>query len=218
MKKYEFIYDEMSKIFPQPKCELDYSNPFTLLIAVILSAQCTDKRVNQVTPELFKKFPTAKELASADSSEVEDIIRSCGFYRNKANSIIACSRDLCEKYGGEVPSTIEKLVQLKGVGRKTANVVLSVVFGVPALAVDTHVFRVSNRLGLSNSTTAEQCEKDLMKLLPKKMWSNMHQLFVLFGRYHCKAQNPYCINCPLNTVCNHYKKTSKNKEKSNDSN
>ncbi|MGN1227809.1 MAG: endonuclease III [Christensenellales bacterium] len=204
MSDYKIIYGELNKLFPNAKCELVYTDAYTLLIAVILSAQCTDKRVNQVTPNLFAKYPTPYDLANANQKDVEEIIRSCGFYVNKSRNIINCAKDIANLHNGEVPNTMEELVKLSGVGRKTANVVLSTVYNVPAIAVDTHVFRVSNRLGLSNTNNVLQCEYQLMEKLPKEIWSNMHHLLVLFGRYVCKAQNPSCDKCPLKENCKEY--------------
>jgi endonuclease-3 len=175
-------------LFPNPKCELDFSNNFELLVAVILSAQCTDKRVNKVTPQLFAKFPTPHDFAVAKQEDVEKMIYSCGFYAQKAKSIISASKDIIQKFDGQVPSTFEQLTSLRGVGRKTANVVLSVAFNQPAIAVDTHVFRVAHRLGLSNANTPLGVEKDLMKLFKPSSWSKIHYQMVLFGRYYCKAR------------------------------
>ncbi|MBQ8749173.1 MAG: endonuclease III [Clostridia bacterium] len=205
MERYEIVTSELQKIFVDAKCELDYKDPYTLLVAVILSAQCTDKRVNLVTPTLFASYPNVYAMANAEQADIERIIHSCGFYRNKAKSIIECSKDIIAKHNGEVPNTLEELVELRGVGRKTANVVLSTIFNVPAIAVDTHVFRVSNRLGLANAKTPEECEKQLMENLPKELWSKMHQLLVLFGRYNCKSKNPSCESCSLKGICKEYK-------------
>ena len=201
MKNYDYIYERLNEVFPNAECELDYKDAFSLLIAVILSAQCTDKRVNMVTPVLFKKYPTAKELASANQKDVEQIIHSCGFYVNKSKNIINCSKDIVERFDGNVPSTFDELMTLSGVGRKTANVVLSTVYNTPAIAVDTHVFRVSNRLGIAKAKNVEECERQLMKNFKKENWSKLHHLLVLFGRYNCKSQNPKCEKCVLKDVC-----------------
>ena len=204
MEKSEIVFSGLKSLYPNAECELEYKDAYSLLIAVILSAQCTDKRVNQVMPTLLKRYPTVYDLANAGSGEVEDIIRSCGFYKNKTKSIIECSKDIVEKYNGEVPNSLDELIKLRGVGRKTANVVLSTVFKTPAIAVDTHVFRVANRLGLVKADNVEDCEKQLMKALPKERWSEMHQMLVLFGRYKCKAIKPNCIDCPLKDSCDKY--------------
>lgn len=201
---YQKIYDGLIDMFGDAECELEYSDPYTLLVAVILSAQCTDKRVNKVTPALFQKYPTVYDMAKADNIEVESIIRSCGFYHNKAKNIINASKDIVSKYNGKVPNTLEELISLAGVGRKTANVVLGTIFHKPAIAVDTHVFRVSNRLGLSQSTTPNKCEQDLMKVIPIEKWSNSHLLLVLLGRYICKARTPLCEECKLKQYCEEY--------------
>ena len=203
--KPEQIYDILDKKFPNASSELNFSSNFELLVCVILSAQCTDKRVNEVTKTLFKKYNTPNQFASLKQEELEKLIYSCGFYHNKAKNIIACSKQLVEKYNGEVPNDLNALQTLSGVGRKTANVVYSVAFGGDAIAVDTHVFRTSNRLGLSNSNNVLDCEKDLMKALPKNLWSKMHYLLVLFGRYNCKSQNPKCDTCEFKHICKYYK-------------
>lgn len=200
-KQSSFIYNELNNLFGVASCELSFKNNYELLVAVILSARCTDKRVNQITPQLFEKYPTAKDLANAKQEDVEKIIYSCGFYKNKAKNIIAMAKDLSEKFNGEVPNNFENLVSLSGVGRKTANVVLSVGFKINAIAVDTHVFRVSNRLGLVNARTPIGCEKQLMKKIDKQKWGQIHHYLVLYGRYYCKAQNPNCENCAFKNFC-----------------
>ena len=209
MKESKYIIQELKKLFPDAKCELSFTNPYTLLVSVILSAQCTDKRVNQVTPELFKKYPTVYDLAKANQSDVEMIIKSCGFYNNKAKNIIACSKQIVDNYNGEVPTKLEDLIGLSGVGRKTANVVLSTAFNIPATAVDTHVFRVSNRIGIVSASNVDECEKQLMQSFPKEEWLNLHQCLVLFGRYICKAQKPSCENCVFSDICKESKCKSK---------
>jgi len=178
----------LDKLFPFPVCELNFSNNFELLIAVILSAQCTDKRVNKITPVLFQKYSTPQAFAQMEQKELEKLIFSCGFYTNKAKSIISASKDIVNKFNGNVPSTFEELITLRGVGRKTANVILSVAFKVPAIAVDTHVFRVSKKLGLTEAENVLTCENDLMNLFEKKDWAKLHYQMVLYGRYHCKAR------------------------------
>lgn len=178
----------LDKLFPYPVCELKFSNNFELLIAVILSAQCTDKRVNKITPILFKKYKTPNDFAVAEQKDIEKLIYSCGFYTVKSKAIISASNDIVNKFNGEVPNEFDKLTSLRGVGRKTANVVMSVAFSKPAIAVDTHVFRVSKRLELTNAKNVLECEKDLMELFDKKDWSKLHYQMVLYGRYYCKAR------------------------------
>lgn len=194
------IVDILGGIFPD-KPQLKYSNAFELLVAVVLSAQCTDERVNKVTEVLFKKYPTANDLACADTSELESIIFSCGLYKNKAQFLISASKDIVEKYGGQVPSTLEELRTLSGVGRKTANVVYSVAFKGSAIAVDTHVFRVSNRIGLVKENNEYKTELSLMKIIDKKDWARAHHYLIYLGRNYCKAKNPDCYNCPIKDLC-----------------
>lgn len=193
----------LDELFPEPKCELEFSSDFELLVAVILSAQCTDKRVNMVTKELFKKYNTPTAIFSLSQEELEKIIKPCGFYHNKAKNLISASKSLLEKFDGVVPNNQQDLMSLAGVGKKTANVVYAVGFGGDAIAVDTHVFRVSNRLGIHSKTPIE-CEEKLQKLIPKEKWSKVHHQLVLFGRYHCKAINPNCKECKLANVCKYY--------------
>lgn len=204
-KKCKEIYNYLKEKFQTPKCELYYENIFELLVAVILSAQCTDKRVNIVTKELFKKYTTPKDFVNLQQEELEQMIYSCGFYKNKARNIINMSKDLLERFNGKVPSILEELTSLSGVGRKTANVVLSEGFKQNAIAVDTHVFRVSHRLELSNAKTPEQTEKDLKEKFEENIWSSLHLYLVLFGRYTCKSQKPKCENCKLHKYCKFYK-------------
>lgn len=199
----------LNERFPEAKCELNYSSPYELLIAVILSAQCTDKRVNAVTPKLFEFCNDPEKMSKLSVDELIPYIRSCGFYNNKAKSIIECSKALVEKYQGVVPSDRDKLQSLVGVGRKTANVVYSEAFGGNAIAVDTHVFRVSNRLGLVNTTTPEQTEKQLNEVIPEEYWSKMHHLLIFLGRYVCKAIKPACGECNLKDLCKFYKNNNK---------
>ena len=203
--KSKYIYDTLKSIIVEPKSELNFNNNFELIIAVLLSAQCTDKRVNMITPKLFKKYDTCYKLANADIVDVEDIIKPCGFYHNKAKNIINLSRKLVDNFGGKVPSTMEELITLDGVGRKTANVVLAVAFEKPAIAVDTHVHRVSNRLGLSKSNDVYKIEQDLMKAFDRKDWAEIHHLILLFGRYYCKSQNPKCTDCKFCDICSYIK-------------
>ena len=198
------IIKAVDKLYDNPKCELNFSSNYELLVAVILSAQCTDKRVNQVTSELFKEYNTPEKMISLSQEELEIKIRSCGFFHNKAKHILDASRDIVENHGGEVPSDKNKLKALAGVGEKTANVVLSLAFGIPAIAVDTHVFRVSNRLGLADSKDVFKTQKQLEKVLPKEKWSKFHYALVLHGRYVCKSQRPNCNECKLNQYCKKY--------------
>lgn len=187
---------------PDACCELNYENPLQLLVATILSAQCTDERVNKVTPALFERYPTAADFAGADRTELEEMVRSTGFYRNKAGNIQeACSR-IVHTYGGDVPDTMDELLTLKGVARKTGNVVLGVAYGIAdGVVVDTHVKRLSNRLGLTEQTTPEKIEKDLMALAPREDWIDLSHLLIFHGRRVCNARKPDCANCTLSPLC-----------------
>ena len=205
------IVKSVDEIYDNPKCELEFTSNYELLVAVILSAQCTDKRVNIVTRELFKDYGTAFKMITLSQAELEEKIRPCGFFHNKAKHILSCSKELVEKYKGEVPSDKEKLKALAGVGEKTANVVLSMAFNIPAIAVDTHVFRVSNRLGLASAKTVEKTQKALEKNIPKDKWIKFHYSLVLHGRYVCKSQRPNCTECKLANCCKFYKTKIKNK-------
>jgi endonuclease-3 len=187
--------------YKDARCALDHDSAFQLLIATILSAQCTDERVNQVTPNLFAKYPDPSAMANADVTEIERLIHSTGFYRNKAKNIKNCATEIVNKYGGEVPQTMEQLSSLAGVGRKTANVVLGNVFGVPGLVVDTHVTRLSNRLGLANGENAVKLEADLQKIVPKENWTMFAHWLITHGRAICKARSPNCSICFLETLC-----------------
>lgn len=200
------ILKRLVAFIPDPKTELNFSSPYEALVAVILSAQCTDKRVNLVTPQFFKKWPDAKSLAGAEVDEIKKVIGSINFFNNKSKNLSLLGMMLVMKYDGKVPNTQKELVALPGVGVKTANVILSVVFDVPAMAVDTHVFRVSHRLGLTTAKTVEKTGEDLCTMIPKKMWSDSHHLFILFGRYTCKAIKPLCSTCPLLDICPYDKK------------
>jgi endonuclease III len=192
----------LHKKYPDPKVALNFSNPLQLLVATILSAQCTDVRVNIVTPSLFKKYQSATDFADANQTELEQDIRSTGFYRNKAKSIIACCKSLVEKHGGKVPKTMDELVQLGGVGRKTANCVLGGAYGVNAgIVVDTHVRRVSQRLGFATTDNPEKIEVELMELLPQKDWYLFGNLLVWHGRKTCDARKPDCLNCAIQKLC-----------------
>jgi len=198
------VFGILETLYESPKTELVYEGPFQLLIAVILSAQCTDIRVNQTTPALFAKFPTPERMAKAKQSEIETLIHSCGFYRMKAIALIETSRDLVEKYGGQVPGTMEELVGLTGVGRKTASVVLNQAFEIPAIAVDTHVKRVSRRLGWATKEDPVAIEFELRKLLPESHWSQVNGYLIFHGRRICKARKPLCESCEIRTFCNDY--------------
>ncbi len=199
------VLDILKKLYPDAKAELNYTNPFELLIATILSAQCTDVRVNKVTDKLFEEIKNPKEYIDLSEEELGKKIYSCGFYKTKSKNIIETSKILLEKYNGEVPKTVKELMLLPGVGRKTANVVVSNAFGVPAIAVDTHVFRVSNRIGLSGSKDVWNTEKDLMENVPKIEWIDTHHRIIFHGRRVCKARNPLCEECKINKYCNYYK-------------
>ena len=195
----------LEETFPDAKAELDFTNPFELLIATILSAQCTDVRVNKTTAVLFKELKSPMDYIKLTEAELGERIKSCGFYNTKSKSILATCRILIDKHDGIVPDNMEDLIQLPGVGRKTANVVLSNAFGVPAIAVDTHVFRVSNRIGLAKSDNVEDTEEDLMGIINKNMWSKAHHLLIFQGRRICKARKPMCDQCPLTDYCIFYK-------------
>ena len=197
---------ELQRLYPDAKPALHYTTPYELLVAVVLSAQCTDERVNKVTEVLFKEYSTPEKMITLSQAELERYIFSCGFYRMKAEHILSASKDILEKFGGEIPGTIEELMSLAGVGKKTANVVYSVAFGGDAIAVDTHVFRVSNRLGLAKGKTPLEVESGLQKAIPKELWSKAHHWLIYHGRQVCHSQRPDCKNCTLNTICDFYKK------------
>lgn len=199
------IIETLKKHYKDPKCELEYSSPFELLVAVVLSAQCTDKRVNLVTRELFKNYNSAEKIAIMPIDDLKNIIKPCGFYNNKAKAIKSLSLDIVNKFNGGFPKTKEELKTLAGVGEKTANVVVSLIFKEPAIAVDTHVFRVSNRLGIVKANNPYKCELALQKVIDKEKWSKFHHMLVLFGRYYCKSQNPKCKDCLLMQECKYYK-------------
>jgi endonuclease-3 len=196
------ILARLKRMYPKAKCSLDFTNPFELLMATILSAQSTDARVNIVTKSLFRKYPTPAAFAAASQVEMEKDVKQTGFFRNKAKAVIACSKAIVERHGGEVPATMEELTELPGVGRKTANVVLSNAFRKPVgIVVDTHVTRVSGRLGLTASSDAVQIEEDLMQLIPKKEWTSYSHRIIYHGREICVARKPKCRECLLNDVC-----------------
>jgi len=196
------ILSALKRVYPDAHCELNHASPLQLLVATILSAQCTDKRVNLVTVELFNKFKTAKDFADAPLSEIEDAVKSTGFFRNKAKNIKACCAALVEKFGGEVPRTMDELHALAGVGRKTANVVLGNAFNINVgVVVDTHVTRLSNRLGLAKGTDAVKLEQDLMKLVPQNDWCLFSHQLIWHGRRRCDARKPDCANCEIQNLC-----------------
>jgi endonuclease-3 len=195
------IVRELAKLYPDARCALDYQNPLQLLIATILSAQCTDVRVNMVTPALFARFPDAAAFARADHAELERMIQSTGFFRNKAKNIIACCKQIVEQHGGHVPATMEELNPLPGVGRKTANVILGNAFDVPGITVDTHVGRLSRRLGLTTEEDPAKVERDLMALLPPKEWTMFSHQMIFHGRQVCFARKPNCEGCTLAKIC-----------------
>ena len=205
------IISELEHLFPDAHCELNYRSPFELTIAVVLSAQTTDIAVNKVTAKLFEKYDTAAKLADANLDDVETIIKKIGLYHNKALNIIALSKQLIDDFDGVVPNTMEELVTLKGVGRKTANVILGECYNIPALAVDTHVERVAKRLGLVKSDAkVEEVERTLKKKIPIEYWIKCHHLLIFFGRYLCQARKPLCGDCPFVSICR-FKKTAKKK-------
>lgn len=209
-ERYEGIISVFSEIMPSPQTELEYDSPFHLLLAVILSAQCTDKRVNMVTPALFKAFPTPETLAVASPEDVLPFISSVTFPNNKSKHLVNAARKLVADFNSEIPSDIDKLTTLPGVGRKTANVMLAVVWGKAAMPVDTHVFRVSNRIGLTNnSKTPLETEKTLVKYIPPELLPTAHHWLILHGRYVCKARKPLCIECPITAYCRTYQRENK---------
>jgi len=199
------VLDILKETYPEAGCALDYGNRFQLLISVVLSAQTTDKSVNKVTPLLFSKYPDPVSLASADETDVQEIIRTIGMYRTKAKNIIALSGKLALKFNGQVPGTMEELMSLPGVGRKTSNVVLAEGFGEQRIAVDTHVFRVSNRIGLAHEKDVLSTEEALMKAIPSDRWTEAHHLLIFHGRRICSSQRPKCDTCPINEYCNWFK-------------
>lgn len=207
-KRAQKILDELKKMHPDAGCELNYGTPFELLVAVILSAQCTDKRVNEVAKDLFKKYNTPEQYATMTPAELEPLIHSCGFFHNKAVNIIGAAKGIVDRFGGEVPKTMAELTSLPGVGRKTASVVMTVAFDEPAMPVDTHVFRVSGRLGLSHGKNPEQVEKDLKDLYPPSDWNIVHHTLIFHGRYICKALRPNCSECTLTEYCPYFKENN----------
>ncbi|MBD5209091.1 MAG: endonuclease III [Bacteroidales bacterium] len=207
-ERFDAVIETLERNMPEPETELNYDSPFHLLLAVILSAQCTDKRVNQVTPALFKAYPDVESLAEASEEEVFEYIRSVSYPNNKTRHIINAARMLRDEFGSEIPQSLDELVKLPGVGRKTANVMLSVVWNKAAMAVDTHVFRVSERIGLTtNSKTPLGTEKRLVKYIPSDKIAKAHHWLILHGRYVCTARNPKCMNCAISDYCRYFRKT-----------
>jgi len=207
VKDVSKILAYFDELHPNPKCALNFSNNYELLVAVVLSAQCTDERVNKVTLNLFKLANTPEKMIALGEEKIKEIIYPCGFYNNKTKAILDISNDLINKFNGKVPSSFEELTTLAGVGRKTANVVIGVAFGGQTIAVDTHVHRVSKRLNLtSQNSTAEKCEQDLLKIIPENRRTKFHHQAIWFGRLTCKAQKPLCETCKLNDICKYYKR------------
>ncbi len=201
------ILNILRKTYPEATCSLDFETPFQIVIAVMLSAQCTDERVNKTTPLLFKDYGTPEKLSKIDIKKLEDIIHPCGFYKNKAKNALECSKVLVEKYGGKVPNNMEDLMNLPGIGRKSANVIMLEAFSnAQGIAVDTHCKRISNKIGFSKESDPEKIEQDLLKTFDKKDWVDVNHLFVWHGRYTCIARNPKCENCTIKKYCNEYKK------------
>ncbi len=200
-KRLRDVAKMLQRTMPSPKMELEHRSPWELLVATILSAQCTDQRVNQVTPSLFLRYRRPAELAGAHLSDVEQIIRSTGFFKNKAKHLVACGKAVTERFGEQVPCTMEELITLPGVGRKTANVMLGTAFGRPSIVVDTHVKRVAKRLGLTGSDNPDLVEQDLQQLLPTSQWTEVSQRLLLHGRYVCLARKPRCSTCGLYRYC-----------------
>lgn len=200
-KRARAISRELAKVFPQAKCALSYETPLQLLVATILSAQCTDERVNKVTPALFRAYPDAQAFAKAKLADLENAIRTTGFFRNKAKNIQACCQAIVDQHGGEPPHTMEELIQLAGVARKTANVLLGNAFGVPGIAVDTHMIRLSNRMGLTENTDPVKIERDLYELLPPSEWVDFNHRMIHHGRKTCSARKPLCDGCSVAKHC-----------------
>lgn len=202
MARAKEIISLLKNYYPDAKCSLDFKNPFELLVATVLSAQCTDERVNKVTPALFKKYPDAKTMAKADIAELEEFVRSTGFYKNKAKNLKNTSEILTNTHGGEIPKSLDELTHLSGVGKKTANVVLGTAYGIASgIVVDTHVGRLSQRLGLTKSKTPEKIQNDLEKIIPKENWIEWSHLLIYHGRQICKARKPQCEVCFLQETC-----------------
>lgn len=203
-ERYQAVLEHFAAANPNPESELHFSNPFETLVAVILSAQCTDKRVNMITPALFQAYPTPEAMAAASVEDILEYVKSVSYPNSKATHLQAMAAMLVDKFDSTVPSSMDALTQLPGVGRKTANVIMGVVFGKAAIAVDTHVFRVSNRLGLASGKTPLEVEKALTRHIPEHLRYKAHHWLLLHGRYVCKAQRPDCLNCPITHLCKHY--------------
>jgi len=207
-ERLQKIFSALDQLFPQAQCALQHENAFQLLVATILSAQCTDERVNKVTPGLFQKFSTPQDFAALAQPVLEAEIRSTGFFRNKAKNLIGMAKKLVTDFGGQVPRTMEEMLTLPGVARKTANVVLGTAYGIPTgVVVDTHVFRIAHRLKLSNQKTPEKVEQDLLKLVPPERWISFGHQMIWFGRKVCQARKPLCADCPLESICDARDKT-----------
>ena len=206
MKNKEII-EILRNEYPDAKCSLDFKTPFEMVVAVMLSAQCTDERVNKTTPSIFDKYTSPKDFANIDINLLEELIHPCGFYKNKAKNIKACAKMILEKYDGEVPKTMNELIELPGVGRKSANVVMLEVFGMAqGIAVDTHCKRIANRIGFSDEKDPEKIEQDLLKIFDKKDYKDINHLFICHGRNTCTARSPKCYVCVINKICREYKK------------
>lgn len=218
MDKADIVFEYLERLFPDPKCELNFSTPFETLVAVMLSAQTTDKNVNKITDKLFKVYNTPQAFAKLSQKELERYIYSSGFYHNKAKNIIRMSKQLLEEYGGEIPHDAREIEKLFGVGRKTANVVASILFDAKEIGVDTHIFRVLNRLGLVKQNTPEKTEKEFVKKYKNYVNSKTHFRLVLFGRYKCTAKKPQCADCELKGICKYYKKEIEPELEENDKN
>lgn len=199
------VIEKLEETYEGVRCGLNFESPYELLVATILSAQCTDDRVNIVTCKLFENYNSAEKMVALTEQELGEKIKSCGLYRNKSKNILRASYEILNKYNGRVPSTMEELIKLPGVGRKTANVVLANAFGVPAIAVDTHVFRVSNRIGIGKGKNVDRVEKELMNNIPKEKWSNTHHYLIWHGRKICKARKPQCEICPIALYCEYFR-------------
>ena len=211
-ERYSAVIAYFSEAMPVAETELKYENNFQLLVAVMLSAQCTDKRVNMVTPALFEAYPTPAAMAAATEEEVLAYVKSVSYPNSKARHLVATAHQLVERFNGEVPETLDELTSLPGVGRKTANVVMSVAFGQARMAVDTHVFRVSNRIGLVKAKTVEETEQQHMEVLDRDIWSQMHHVLIFHGRYCCHARKPECDRCPIREECQYYQQALLDKE------
>ncbi|MFA5649075.1 MAG: endonuclease III [Bacteroidales bacterium] len=214
-ERYQKVIEYFKENMPVAETELNFTNPYELIVATILSAQCTDKRVNLITPAFFDRFPTLEALSVAQQENVFDVIRSCSYPNNKAKNLVGMAKGVMERFNGEIPEDLKDLQTLPGVGRKTANVVASVAFNTPAIAVDTHVFRVAKRIGLSyNAKTPLETEKQLMQHIPKELWAVAHHWLILHGRYTCTARNPKCSSCGIRDLCKEYPKIlAKSKKK-----